>query len=135
MYISLPELLWVLADFLLGQLAAAVLGFFNPKVFFDFATKRLDIIVRPVPILQTVNLMLSLLIIAIEMPVQRTVGKAIKNSFKARFIAIPIIACLAMLQYQAADSAIYYLIGLSLYISSYYQGEVCLPRPFLKHVY
>lgn len=123
---SSSKLLWVLTDHLLGQLAAAILGFFNPKVFFDFATKRLDIIIHPIPILQTVNLLLSFFIIAIELPTEQIVGKATKISFKTRFITLPITTCFAMLQYQATDSAIYYLIGLALYASSYRHGEVCL---------
>jgi hypothetical protein len=68
-------------------------------------------------------------VIAVEMPISQTVGRSIGGSFKARFIAIPVTAVIAALQYQAADSAIYYLIGLSFYIYSYYQGEVYSTMP------
>ena len=38
------------------QIAAAVEGFFWPKIFWDFATTNLDPVVKPVPVLQLLNL-------------------------------------------------------------------------------
>ena len=50
------------------QSLAAVYAFFWPKVFFDFLTTNLDGCVRPIPILQIINLLLGLLGLAWEWP-------------------------------------------------------------------
>ena len=50
------------------QTLAATYAFFWPKVFFDFLTTNLDPIVRPIPVLQIVNLLLGLLALAWEWP-------------------------------------------------------------------
>jgi len=50
------------------QVAASINGFFWPKIFFDFLTTNLDPIVRPIPILQVINLLLGLLGLAWEWP-------------------------------------------------------------------
>ena len=50
------------------QLGASLEGFFWPKVFWDFLTTNLDGAVRPVPILQIVNLLCALFGIALEWP-------------------------------------------------------------------
>ncbi|KAM0797863.1 hypothetical protein BDR22DRAFT_427451 [Usnea florida] len=50
------------------QVAASISGFFWPKLFWDFLTTNLDHAVRPVPILQILNLLLGLLGLCWEWP-------------------------------------------------------------------
>ena len=50
------------------QVAAAIEGFFWPKLFWDFLTTNLDHCVRPIPILQILNLLLGLLGLCWEWP-------------------------------------------------------------------
>ncbi|KAM7192230.1 hypothetical protein V8F33_008504 [Rhypophila sp. PSN 637] len=101
------------------QLAAATIGFANPKIFFDFLTKRLDGAVTPVPYLQLLNLTLSLIVLAWEWPLPWV----IRISFH-RQILIRIIICVpalgaAILLYQATNAALYYLIGICIYVWAY----------------
>lgn len=50
------------------QTAASIFAFFWPKLFWDFLTTNLDPAVRPIPILQTLNLLLGLLALCWEWP-------------------------------------------------------------------
>ena len=50
------------------QVAASISGFFWPKLFWDFLTTNLDHAVRPIPILQILNLLLGLLGLCWEWP-------------------------------------------------------------------
>lgn len=50
------------------QVAAAIEGFFWPKIFWDFLTTNLDGAVKPVPILQIINLIFGLLGLCLEWP-------------------------------------------------------------------
>lgn len=59
-----PKSLTLLTD----QVAAAISAFFWPKLFWDFLTTNLDPAVRPIPILQTINLLLGLLALCWEWP-------------------------------------------------------------------
>jgi hypothetical protein len=103
------------------------MALFWPKVFFDFIIERIDVLVSPVPILQLVNLLLALLIFALEWPLQRIDGSAIQQSLPSRLIILPFISCTSFLLYQASDVALYYLIGFTIYWSAYNDGErVCI---------
>lgn len=50
------------------QVAASIQGFFWPKLFWDFLTTNLDAAVKPIPILQIINLLLGLLGLSLEWP-------------------------------------------------------------------
>ena len=50
------------------QIAASISAFFWPKLFWDFLTTNLDHAVRPIPILQIINLLLGLLGLCWEWP-------------------------------------------------------------------
>ena len=50
------------------QVAAAMQGFFWPKLFFDFLTTNLDPAVKPIPILQIINLLVGLFGVCLEWP-------------------------------------------------------------------
>ncbi len=50
------------------QVLAAIEGFFWPKFFWDFLTTNLDHAVRPIPVLQILNLLLGILGLCWEWP-------------------------------------------------------------------
>jgi hypothetical protein len=99
-------------------------GFFYPKIFWDFATNGIDSAVRPVPVLQGVNLLLSLAVAALEWPLGCVAGLPIHRSILSRLVGLPIIALPAVLMYQSFEAALYYMIGLAFYGWAYYENEV-----------
>jgi hypothetical protein len=107
------------------QIAASLHGFFWPKVFWDFLTKNLDGAVKPVPALQTINLILGILILAWEWPLGFIAGSAVHRSIEARLVVIPLSALAALLMYQGTNAGLYYLIGLGVYFWAFGEGEVC----------
>lgn len=107
----------------IGHSIASIMALFWPKVFFDFITKRIDILVSPVPILQLVNLFLSVVMMALEWPLQRIARSAIQQSLSSRLIILPFVSCISFLLYQASDVALYYLVGSAIYWSAYKDGE------------
>jgi hypothetical protein len=104
--------------------AAAVEGFFWPKIFWDFLTKTLDGAVKPFPVLQIINLVLALLMLAWEWPLKYIAGTTIHRSIEARLVFLPLTALAAALLYQATNPAIYYMIALGVYFWAYSDGEV-----------
>ena len=106
------------------QMAAAIQGFFWPKIFWDFVTKNLDRAVKPFPILQVINLLFSILIIGWEWPFSFLAGTAMQRSIKARLIVLPYAALSASLMYQAMDPAIYYIVGMVIYFWAYSESEM-----------
>jgi hypothetical protein len=107
------------------QVAAAVEGFFWPKIFWDFLTKNLDGAVKPLPILQIVNLIFGIVMFAWEWPLGFLAGTVLHRSIEARLIILPMAALAAALMYQATNPAIYYTIALGVYFWAYSEGEVC----------
>ncbi|GAO15540.1 hypothetical protein UVI_02020500 [Ustilaginoidea virens] len=108
------------------QVAAAVEGFFWPKVFWDFLTKNLDGAVKPVPILQTINLLSGLGMLALEWPLSFVAGSSLHRSLEFRLAILPLTALSSILMYQSTNPAIYYLIGMFVYFWAYSEGEVCI---------
>lgn len=108
----------------LDQIAASLEGFFWPKFFFDFYTKNFDAAVKPIPILQTINLVLGILTLAYEWPLKYLAGTALHKSIEARMLWLPLVSLSSMLMYQATNPALYYLIGLGAYFWAFTEGEV-----------
>ena len=107
-------------------MAAAIEGFFWPKIFWDFLTKNLDGAVKPLPILQIVNLIFGMVMLAWEWPLGLLAGSALHRSIEARLVALPLAGLAAALLYQATNPAIYYTIGMVVYFWAYSEGEVSL---------
>jgi hypothetical protein len=80
--------------------------------------------VKPYPILQSVNLLLGLLILAWEWPLGVLAGTALHRSIEARLVIYPLAATAASLLYQATNPALYYCIGVGAYFWAYSEGEV-----------
>ncbi|EHY60441.1 hypothetical protein HRR83_000202 [Exophiala dermatitidis] len=114
------------------QLAAAIEGFFWPKIFWDFLTKNLDGAVKPFPALQIINVVLSILIFAWEWPFKPVVKllPGLHRSMEARLVVYPLAALAGVLLYQATNSSLYYIIGVIVYFWAYSEGETVCPEPW-----
>ncbi|CAF9913114.1 MAG: hypothetical protein HETSPECPRED_001330 [Heterodermia speciosa] len=112
------------------QIAAAIEGFFWPKVFWDFLTKNLDGAVKPAPILQIINLLFGILCLAWEWPLPLLAGKMMHRSIEARLVVYPLASLAAFLLYQATNPGIYYLVGIGVYFWAFSEGEVVCSEPW-----
>jgi len=112
------------------HLLASFECFFWPKIFFDPATKLLDIAVKPVPILQTINLVLCLLIIAWEYPLGWISGTPLHRSMEARLIVLPLVALASILMYQGTNASLYYVISIAVWFWAFAEGEEVCPTPW-----
>jgi len=110
------------------QVAAALEGFFWPKIFWDFLTKNFDGAVKPVPALQIINLIFGITGLLWEWPLQfwGFPDSKVHRSFEARIMLYPLFALAAMLMYQSTNPAIYYMIGVVIYLWAYSEGEVSM---------
>jgi hypothetical protein len=107
------------------QVAAAVEGFFWPKIFWDFATKNLDGAVKPIPTLQVLNLLLGIVGLVWEWPLKPITKLSLHRSIEARLALYPVSALMGLLLYQGTNPGIYYLVGVCVYFWAYSEGEVC----------
>ncbi|KAJ5679852.1 hypothetical protein N7462_008096 [Penicillium macrosclerotiorum] len=112
------------------QIASSIEGFIWPKVFWDFLSKNLDAAVGPIPALQILNLVMGVIAIAWEWPLNLFAGSLLHRSIEIRLILYPLNAMLAALLYQGTDPALYYLIGIGVYFWAYSEGEVICPEPW-----
>jgi hypothetical protein len=88
-------------------------------------TKNFDPAVKPVPILQTINLIFGFINLAWEWPLEFLAGTAIHRSLELRILLLPLSSVTAVLLYQGTNPAMYYLIGCGMYFWAYTEGEVC----------
>lgn len=112
----------------LDQVAAALEGFFWPKIFWDFLTKNFDGAVKPVPVLQIINLIFGIISLLWEWPINfwGFPESKVHKSFEARIMLYPLFALAAILLYQSTNPAIYYMIGVGIYFWAYSDGEVSM---------
>jgi hypothetical protein len=81
-------------------------------------------LVAPIPIIQIINLITGLFLLAYEWPLPFFSGTAFHRAFALRFALYPIISAMAFLQYQCTDPSFYLLIGTAVYIQAWSEGEV-----------
>jgi hypothetical protein len=112
------------------QVLAAIEGFFWPKIFWDFLTKNLDGAVKPLPILQIINLIFGIFMFAWEWPLGLLAGSALHRSIETRLVILPLVGLAAALLYQATNAALYYTIGLGVYFWAYSEGETVVAKPW-----
>ncbi|KAI5927777.1 hypothetical protein F4810DRAFT_281438 [Camillea tinctor] len=112
------------------QVAAAIEAFFWPKIFFDFLTKTLDPAVKPAPILQIINLIMGIAVLAWDYPLSFVAGSSIHRSLEARLAAFPLMALASVLLYQGTNAAIYYLTAMVVYFWAYSEGEIICAKPW-----
>ncbi|KXJ85190.1 hypothetical protein Micbo1qcDRAFT_98358, partial [Microdochium bolleyi] len=94
------------------QLSAGFHGFFWPKVFWDFATKRLDRAVHPVPVLQVLNVLSGLAILALQWPLPCCLRFDLR---RVHFCAVLLAAIPAAFLFQSVDTVLYYLVAACLF--------------------
>ncbi len=82
---------------------------------------------KPVPVLQVVNIVLGVIGLAWEWPLPLLAGTGLHRSIEARLIVYPLSALCALLIYQGTNSGLYYIIGMGAYFWAYSEGEVCKP--------
>jgi hypothetical protein len=80
--------------------------------------------VKPLPILQIINLVFGIFFFAWEWPLGFIAGTALHRSIEARLVLLPLTALASALLYQATNPAIYYTIGMGVYFWAYSEGEV-----------
>jgi len=80
--------------------------------------------VKPLPILQIVNLVFGIFFFAWEWPLGFIAGTALHRSIEARLVLLPLTALASALLYQATNPAIYYTVGMGVYFWAYSEGEV-----------
>lgn len=80
---------------------------------------------KPVPILQILNLVMGLVGVAWEWPLKFFAGSLPHRSIEVRLIIYPLSALVAALLYQGTPPALYYLFGIGIYFWAYSEGEVC----------
>lgn len=85
---------------------------------------------KPLPILQIVNLIFGIVMLAWEWPLGLLAGSSLHRSIEARLVALPLAGLAAALLYQATNPAIYYTIGMVVYFWAYSEGEVFTPKCF-----
>ncbi|KAK3377445.1 PRO41 protein [Podospora didyma] len=112
------------------HILAAIQGFSWPKIFWDFSIKALDPLVRPVPVLQTVNLLAGLAMLALELPLRLVAGSSIHRSIGFRLAVLPLVALPGILLYHATNAVAYYSVAEVIYFSAYKRREVITPEPW-----
>jgi len=112
------------------QVLASIEGFFWPKIFWDFLTKTLDGAVKPFPVLQIINLIFGLFVLAWEWPLGFLAGSSLHRSIEARLVFFPLTGLTCALMYQTTNPAIYYMIGMAVYFWGYSEGEIVVAKPW-----
>lgn len=110
----------------LDQILAAIEGFFWPKIFWDFLTRTLDAAVRPIPILQIINLFFGMFILGLEWPLPFLAGSSLHRSLEFRLVLLPLTILTSILMYQSTNPALYYFISMGVYFWAYSEGEVSI---------
>lgn len=111
------------------QIAAAIECFFWPKILWDFLTRSLDPAIKPIPILQIINVLMGLGVLAWEWPLGSIAGSFMHRSIEMRLVLLPLTALLAVMLYQGTNAALYYLIGMVVYFWAFSEGEVSKTSP------
>lgn len=80
---------------------------------------------KPFPILQIINLVMGIMMMAWEWPLSFIAGSSIHRSLEARLAILPMAALAAVLTYQGTNAALYYLVAMIVEFWAYSEGEVC----------
>src|SRR5437762_3813756 len=79
-----------------------------------------NVLVAPVPIIQLLNLLSGLAILSLEWPLSYLKDTPLHRGFAVRFAVYPIIAAIALLQYQCTNASFYLLIGTAYCLSAFF---------------
>jgi hypothetical protein len=117
----------------LDQIGASIEGFIWPKIFWDFLTHSLDVMVKPFPILH-INLIFGITMIALEWPLPLLAGTSVHRSIEFRLAILPLSALACLLMYQSTNPGLYYLVGMGAYFWAFSEGEVCFRIIFFSSI-
>jgi len=67
--------------------------------------------VAPIPIVQIINLLSGLFVLLLEWPLPMLNDSMVQRAFSIRFALYPIIAIIALIQYQCTNASFYLLIA------------------------
>src|SRR3954452_10288325 len=81
------------------QIGGSIEGFFWPKITWDFSTPTFNILVKPFPILQIINLVLGIIVLAWEWPLCFLAGTMFHRSIHARLVVFAICSVTSILVY------------------------------------
>lgn len=112
------------------QIAASISAFFWPKILFDFRTQNFDVLVKPFPFLQILNMGFGFFMFAWDYPVYLLAGSSLHRSIVARLVFLPVVILASVFMYQGTNPAIYYTIGLVVYFIAFSEGEVVAQEPW-----
>jgi hypothetical protein len=84
----------------------------------------LDKAVKPVPILQLINLIFGIFTLLFEWPIRPIAGSSIHQSIEFRLLFFPLLALAAFVMYQSTNAGLYYVIAEVIYFWAFYDGEV-----------
>jgi hypothetical protein len=86
--------------------------------------------VKPVPILQIINLLFGISALAFEWPIKPLSSLKLHSSIEFRLMMLPLLALAAVVMYQSTNAALYYLVAEAVYFCAFYDGEVSLVITF-----
>ncbi|KAL5611588.1 hypothetical protein BROUX41_000828 [Berkeleyomyces rouxiae] len=112
------------------QVAAGINGFFWPKIFWDFLTTSLDSAVKPVPILQIINVVFGIFMFALEWPMPLLAGTGLHRSIEFRLAFLPLVILAAIILYSGTNAALYYIVGMIAYFWAFSEGEIICAKPW-----
>ena len=90
---------------------------------------------KPIPVLQVINLILGIIGLAWEWPLPLLAGTGLHRSIEARLIVYPLSALSALLIYQGTNSGLYYIIGMGAYFWAFSEGEVRSSKPIYPYLF
>ena len=94
------------------EIGGSIEGFIWPKATLDFSTSIFNVLVKPYPVLQIINLVLGVIVLAWEWPVMFLGGTKFHRSIPARLVVYAICAVTSLFLYQAHSATLYYVMGL-----------------------
>jgi len=101
-----------------------ILGLLLSQSFFDMFTPIFNVLVAPVPVVQIINLLAGIFILALEWPLVLLKDTGLQRAFAVRFALYPIFAVVALIQYQCTNASFYLLIGTAVYFQAWSEREL-----------
>jgi hypothetical protein len=91
--------------------------------------------VKPFPILQIINLVFGIAMIALEWPLPLLAGTSVHRSIEFRLAILPLSALACLLMYQSTNPGLYYLVGMGAYFWAFSEGEVRFSTPLSSLIF
>ena len=112
----------------IAQVWGSIWGFLYPKIFCTFWTDKLNRLVAPFPILQSINLVCGVIIIVCESGILSD-DSLITRSILLRTQLYAAFSVFAFINYQTTDVSVLLIIGIAILVWAYIDGEGVRPPP------